>query len=90
MQRSRSQSKAFINNSMIPPKDVGDACQLTTEAAELLKKVMSEYFISARSYNKILKIARTIADLEEKPIIGVDEVSEAVSYRCLDSRVWLL
>ena len=50
---------------------------------------MSELFISARSYDKLLKIARTIADLDEKPIIGVGAISEAVSYRSLDTRVWL-
>jgi len=89
IQKKRYQKYNFRVNALLPHRFIHESCSLTDEAAQLLKEVMSELFISARSYDKLLKIARTIADLDEKPIIGVGAISEAVSYRSLDTRVWL-
>jgi magnesium chelatase family protein len=89
LQNNRYKRLHFKLNSKLPHRYIEESCQITEEAAELLKKAMTELFISARAYDKILKVARTIADLDEKPIIGIEEISEAIGYRSLDNRAWL-
>jgi len=59
-------------------------CLLDTEAKKLLKLAMSELRLSARAYDKILKVARTIADLAGVEEIFAEHISEAVQYRSLD------
>jgi len=63
-------------------------CLLTDEAKELLKTAILELGISARAYDKILKISKTIADLEDSEKIQSHHISEAVGYRCLDRNLW--
>lgn len=89
IQKSRYRGYNFRLNAKLPHRLIDKVCQITEEAANLLKMAMDELFISARAYDKILKVARTIADLDNKPIIGVEEISEAIGYRSLDSRGWL-
>jgi len=79
----------FKLNSKIPNRLVSSFCQLTDDASEILRQAMSELFLSARGYDKILRIAKTIADLDNNELIEVDQISEAISYRTLDTRVWL-
>jgi magnesium chelatase family protein len=62
-------------------------CLVNDEAKELLKLAMAELGLSARAYDKILKVSRTIADLTNAEIIQAEHVSEAVQYRSLD-RQW--
>ena len=64
-------------------------CVLSKEAEELLKTAILELGISARAYDKILKISRTIADMEECGVIESHHISEAVGYRCLDRNLWV-
>ena len=64
-------------------------CTLDKETKELLEAAMENLSLSARSYDKILKIARTIADLEKKDIIEPIHISEAIQYRSLDRQLWL-
>ncbi len=59
-------------------------CILSQEAQELLKAAMTELGFSARAYGKILKVARTIADLARVEVVQADQISEAVQYRSLD------
>jgi magnesium chelatase family protein len=61
-------------------------CKLGDEAQELLKNIFTTMSLSARAYHKILKIARTIADLADSPEISAEHVAEAISYRGLDRR----
>ena len=63
-------------------------CKLGSEAQELLKNVFDTMSLSARAYHKILKIARTIADLDDKPDISIEHIAEAISYRGLDRKYW--
>lgn len=63
-------------------------CHLGSEAQELLKNVFDTMSLSARAYHKILKISRTIADLDDKPEISAEHVAEAISYRGLDRKYW--
>jgi magnesium chelatase family protein len=63
-------------------------CKLGREANDLLKQVFESMSMSARAYHKILKIARTVADLSDKTDIETAHIAEAVSYRGLDRKYW--
>ncbi len=58
-------------------------------ARELLRMAMHELNLSARAHDRILKVARTIADLEAAPAIGAQHLSEAIQYRSLDRNLWV-
>lgn len=62
---------------------------MSAEAFNLLKSAMRELTLSARSYTKILKISRTIADLAESDQILPEHIAEAIQYRSLDRQLWL-
>jgi len=64
-------------------------CRLDGEAASLLRKAMELYGFSARAYDRIVKVSRTVADLEGSPAIAPAHVAEAVQYRSLDRDYWL-
>ena len=76
-------------NAQLTSKDLKAYCELTPEAAKLLKSAMHELALSARSYTKILKISRTIADLAESPRILPEHIAEAIQYRSLDRQLWV-
>ncbi len=76
-------------NARLSAKDLKVHCQLSAEATKLLRMAMQELELSARSYTKILKIARTIADLTEQTTIQPDHIAEAIQYRSLDRRLWV-
>jgi len=69
-------------------KELKAFCALDETTLELLKQAMSEMNLSARAYDRILKVARTIADLAGAEPITADHVSEAIQYRTLDRQLW--
>lgn len=75
-------------NSQMAPRELAKFCQLTPPIMKELKFAMSELKFSARTYDRILKVARTIADLESSEAIDVAHVYEAVQYRTLDKQIW--
>jgi len=70
-------------------KEIKAHCALGDESQELLKMAMTELNLSARAYDRILKVARTIADLAGSERIQSDHISEAIQYRSLDRQLWV-
>jgi len=74
-------------NADMGAKQVQHYCRPTPDAEELLKMAIREYHFSARAYDRILKVSRTIADLDQSEQIGPQHISEAIQYRTLDRPV---
>ena len=68
-------------NAEMTPAEVREFCQVEESARSLLKAAMKQLYLSARAFHRILKLARTIADLEATPIIRSHHVAEAIQYR---------
>ena len=75
-------------NAYLEPKDIEKYCIMDKEGEELLKLAILELGISARAYDKILKVAKTITDLDGKETIEAHHISEAISYRSLDRNMY--
>jgi len=75
-------------NAKMPAALINKHCGLKKDAQDLLKQAFNSMKLSARAYHKILKIARTIADLAGENEIGVVHLAEAISYRGLDRKYW--
>ncbi len=75
-------------NAEMQPRHLRRYCQLDKQCADLLKKAMNSLGLSARAYDRILKVSRTIADLNGSTDIQVNHVSEAIQYRSLDRENW--
>lgn len=95
--RARSiQEKRFANktgiysNADMQQPELKEFCSLSSECSELLKTAMVKLGLSARAYDRILKVSRTIADLEESEQILPHHVSEAIQYRSLDRNFYAL
>ncbi|MBC8436645.1 MAG: YifB family Mg chelatase-like AAA ATPase [Candidatus Omnitrophica bacterium] len=84
IQRERFKDEGIMSNTQMSHRQVRKFCTLGKEEGELLKMAMTELNFSARAYDKILKISRTIADLAERENIKVEHLSEAIQYRSLD------
>ncbi|MFA5146207.1 MAG: YifB family Mg chelatase-like AAA ATPase [Candidatus Omnitrophota bacterium] len=88
VQGSRYRNDGIYFNAHLESKELEKYCVLDKEGEELLKLAILELGISARAYDKILKVSRTIADLDGKEIIEAHHISEAISYRSLDRNLW--
>ena len=76
-------------NAQLNAKGLKIHCEMAPQAVSLLKAAMKELALSARSYTKILKISRTIADLGESHQIQPNHIAEAIQYRSLDRQLWV-
>ncbi len=84
IQRERFKDEGILCNALMSHKQVRKFCVLGKEESELLKMAMTELNFSARAYDKILKVSRTIADLAGSEHIKTEHLSEAIQYRSLD------
>lgn len=89
IQTTRFEGKKRIHsNAMMPPAMVKEVCQISTAGKTLLKTAMERLGLSARAYDRILKVSRTIADLAHSEEIKVEHLAEAIQYRSLDRENW--
>ena len=70
-------------------KQLKQWCKLDWESQELIRVAMTELNLSARAYDRILKVARTIADLASAENVASEHVSEAIQYRSFDRTLWV-
>ena len=78
----------FHFNAQLPSAALGEFCSLGSEEQKIMEAAFETYHLSARAYHRILKVARTIADLEGELKIRTGHLLEAVSYRVLDQKFW--
>ena len=84
MQIERYKSRSILNNANMSNKMIRDYCKIGSNEASILKRAMNELSLSARAYDKILKVSRTIADLAASKDIEMNHLLEAIQYRSLD------
>lgn len=90
IQRDRFKGrKKIASNAGMTAKDLQKYCRLGNEAQDLLKMAITELNFTARAYDRILKVSRTIADLDASEEILPEHVSEAIQYRTLDRQLWV-
>ncbi|MEX0944765.1 MAG: YifB family Mg chelatase-like AAA ATPase [Balneolaceae bacterium] len=81
--------KSVYSNAQMNTKMVRRICIIDDAGKQMLKKAMNSLGLSARAYDRILKVSRTIADLDEREQIGSNHIAEAIQYRSLDREGWL-
>ena len=88
IQLKRYEGQKIYSNSELTPKLIETYCELDKSSQKIMKEAFQKLNFSARAYHRILKVARTIADLEEKEKIEVAHIAEAIQYRNLDRKYW--
>ncbi len=76
-------------NAKMSSNQVNKYCALSIDSQELIKEAFDKLSLSARAYNRILKVARTIADLDNSENVELQHVAEAIGYRALDKKYWM-
>ena len=88
IQQDRYADSGYHSNAEIGSKQIRQYCKISNDSAAVLKKAMNNFGFSARAYDRILKVARTIADLDHSTDILVKHIAEAIQYRSLDRENW--
>ena len=78
----------IFSNAQMGSKQIRTYCELSTDCERLLERAMSQQGLSARAHDRILKVARTVADLEGAAQIAPKHIAEAIQYRTLDRTYW--
>ena len=81
--QSKTKCNAHIEAAMFE-----DVCQIDDKADRMLKAAFDKLGMTARAYDRIMKVARTIADLDQSEVIRAPHISEAIQYRSLDRKYW--
>jgi magnesium chelatase family protein len=87
-QRTRLTGEKIFSNAEMTPRMIRCHCRIDSDSEQMLERAMTRLGLSARAYDRILKVSRTIADLEGSEEIGSAHVAEAVGYRSLDRTYW--
>jgi magnesium chelatase family protein len=88
VQEARFLNSKTRRNAQMSTREIRQHCQLTDAGTNLLRNSIQEMGLSARAHDKVLRVARTIADLDDRAEILPEHVSEAVNYRMLDRQFW--
>ena len=88
IQLERFSGDGVFSNSAMSPAQIRRFCALDAESENLLERAMLKQGLSARAHDRILKVARTIADLEASENVRSTHISEAINYRSLDRTYW--
>ena len=88
LERFKDEPSIFCNAHM-ESRDIRTYCTIDEKSQSLLSLAISKQGLSARAYDRILKLARTIADLSDSEKIEMGHVAEAIHYRSLDRKLWL-
>jgi magnesium chelatase family protein len=83
-----TEQPGIYSNAMMPSQMVKEICQINDAGRALLKTAMVRLGLSARAYDRILKVSRTIADLAGSEDIRIEHLAEAIQYRSLDRESW--
>lgn len=88
IQAKRFSGTAIRSNSGITSDIIGEVCRLTPDAEDMMHRAFDKLGMSARAYDRILKVSRTCADLAGSEDIQKDHIAQAISYRSLDRKYW--
>jgi magnesium chelatase family protein len=88
IQLRRFQGEKIFSNAQMSPRQLRKYCDISAESERLLESAMTRLGLSARAHDRILKVSRTIADLEAAEAISSTHISEAIQYRSLDRNYW--
>ena len=88
LNRFAAAGERIFSNAQMGTRQIRAYCELSTECERLLERAMTQQGLSARAHDRILKVARTVADLEAAPQIESKHIAEAIQYRTLDRTYW--
>ena len=86
IQQERYKNLNIFSNSELTPTLIEKYCNIDVESKKILQEAFNKLGLTTRAYSKILKVARTIADLDEKEKIQIKHLAEAIGYRSLDKK----
>ncbi|HWP45141.1 MAG TPA: YifB family Mg chelatase-like AAA ATPase [Blastocatellia bacterium] len=89
IQLERFRAEKIYSNAQMSPRLIRKYCEIDSTSKGLLENAITRLGLSARAYDRILKVSRTLADLEGRERIGSEHVSEAIQYRTLDRNYWV-
>jgi magnesium chelatase family protein len=87
LERFAGEKKVF-SNAQMPPKFIRKFCAISDDGEKMLENAITRLGLSARAHDRILKVARSIADLDGSSGVGTRHLAEAIQYRTLDRTYW--
>ncbi len=87
-QKNRYKNEKFSYNSDLSASSINKYCTIDNDSSIMLNRAYDSMGLSPRGVHKILKISRTIADIDDKDTIGIEHIGEAIQYRNLDRKYW--